>query len=317
MPKIIIAGILLLFINFNAIAQVDTLKWIDKNAQVLNSDGRLGESDLTFLKKDLKGKTIVGLGEGSHGTHEFYAIKRRIINYLIKQCGFRSVAFEAPDSIMRSINTFVQNGRGDLKQAMLGMGLYRTEEIHELFLNIRDYNQHQDSGKQVTLTGFDRREYWPDPFSRDSFMAKNVIDIVKDNDMKVILWAHNVHIMKDTTAEYLPMGGHLQKHFGDRYFALALDTYQGSVSVLDQHRNFESHQFQTNENTLSGLMSKANSGRFYLKFNEKTDPFHVGTSLITNIYSNWGTQKTLPIRPGKDFDAILFIRQTTHSIELK
>jgi len=307
----------LLFLSFNAQAQVDTLKWINKNAQVLSSDSRTDQSDLSFLKKDLKGKNIVGLGEASHGTHEFYVYKGRIISYLIKNCGFSVIAFEVPDSIMLRINSFVQHGQGNLNEAMQGLGLYSTEEIRDLFLNLRDYNKNKKSDKQVRLTGFDSKDYWVDPISRDRFMAENVTKMVRAKDDKIILWAHNVHILKDTTAKFMSMGGYLRKDFDDRYFALALDTYEGSVNVLDQDRKFESHNFQTNEHTLSGLMSKAKASRFYLKFDEKTDPFLANISLITNIYSNWQNLKPLPIRPGRDFDAVLFIKNTKPSIELK
>lgn len=314
--KTILSFIFLLFAAFNASSQVDTLKWINKHAYQLHSNAPTANSDLHFLKKELKGKQIVALGEASHGTHEFYKEKARIISYLIKNCGFRSIAFEVPDSVMMQINSFVQNGDGDLRKVLKGMGLYGTQEIYDLFLQLRDHNKNNKPENRVTLTGFDKPEYWSDPISRDGFMAENVIKMISDTKHKTILWAHNVHILKDTTAKYLSLGAHLRKHFDDRYFALAMDTYQGSVNVLNQGK-FESHTFQTNEQTLSGLFYKAQSDHFYLRFAPADDPFKAAVSLITNIYSNWQEPKPIPIHPGVDVDAVIFIRNTTSSTQLK
>nr|WP_198160612.1 erythromycin esterase family protein [Pedobacter panaciterrae] len=316
MQKIILTTILLLFIKLNAVSQVDTLKWINEHAHELRSITQTDQSDFSFLKEELKEKEIVGLGEASHGTHEFYTEKARIISYLIENCDFRTVAFEVPDSIMMQIDSFIQTGQGDLKKTMKGMGLYGVEEIYQLFLTLRDYNKSNAGEKRVKLIGFDKPEYWSDPISRDGLMAENVIKIVSNEATKMIIWAHNVHLLKDTTAQYLCMGGYITKHFGDRYFALALDTYEGSVNVLNQGK-FEAHVFKTNLHTLSRTMSKAQARRFYLKFNTEDDPFKGALEHITNIYSNWNEPKPIPMRPGIDFDAVLFIKNTTPSIQLK
>jgi erythromycin esterase-like protein len=316
MRKIILITILVLFVKLNAVAQVDTLKWINEHAHELRSIMQTDLSDLSFLKEELKGKEIVGLGEASHGTREFYTEKARIISYLIENCDFRTVAFEVPDSVMMQIDSFIQTGQGDLKKTIKGMGLYGVEEIYQLFLTLRDYNKSNASEKRVKLIGFDKPEYWSDPISRDRFMAENVSNIVSHEATKTILWAHNVHLLKDTTAQYLCMGGYITKHFGDRYFALALDTYQGSVNVLNQGK-FESHIFETNQHTLSKMMSKAQAKRFYLKFDTEHDPFKGVLEHITNIYSNWNEPKPIPMRPGIDFDAVLFINDTTSSTELR
>lgn len=295
---------------------MDTVKWINEHAHELRSDAQTDLSDLSFLKEELKGKQIVGLGEASHGTREFYTEKARIISYLIKNCDFRTVAFEVPDSVMMRIDAFVQTGQGDIKMTMKGMGLYGVEEIYQLFLTLGEYNKSNTGEKRVKLIGFDKPEYWSDPISRDGFMAKNVTNIVSADTAKTIIWAHNVHLLKDTTAQYLSMGGYITRHFGNRYFALALDTYQGSVSVLNQGK-FEAHTFETHLHTLSGTMSKVQAERFYLKFDHEHDPFKGALEHITNIYSNWNEPKPIPMRPGIDFDAVLFIKNTTASTALK
>lgn len=307
MKRIILTAVAVLLIAFNVTAQTDTLKWINKNARDL--------SNLSFLKKELKDKYIVGLGEASHGTREFYTEKTRIISYLVENCGFKTLAFEAPDSLMMQINSFVQNEKVDIKAILSGMGLYGSQEIYELFLKLRDYNKQHNAGDRVKLTGFDKPAYWSDPISRDRYMSQDIIKMEPGSHNKIMLWAHNVHLQKDTTAQYLATGGFLRKHFGDRYFAIALDTYRGSVNVLSKGQ-FEAHDFQSDANTLSALMAKASLGRFYVRFDAARDPFKGKSMNITNIYSNWQPLKPIPIRPGVDVDAVIFIRDTQPSVQL-
>src|SRR5438046_9677179 len=56
------------------------------------------------------------IGEASHGTHEFYAIRAALTRRLIEEKGFRAVALEAdwPDSFC--VHRFV-TGRGDDRRA--------------------------------------------------------------------------------------------------------------------------------------------------------------------------------------------------------
>jgi erythromycin esterase-like protein len=319
MQKILLFITLILAIHPDARSQTDTLKWINEHAREIRTNGNTDDlSDWSFLKKELEETQIIGIGEASHGTHEFYTEKARIIRYLIEKCGFRTIAFEAPGSMMMPIDSFIRTGQGDLKKVMKGMGLYGAEEIYQLFLGLADYNQTALAGKRVKLIGIDKPEYWSDPISRDGFMAENLRKVITDLGIKTILWAHNVHLQKDTTAQYLAMGGFLKKFFGNRYFALALDTYQGSVSILSQQRQFETHTFETDPATFSAMLSKARLRQFYLKFNPSKDPFKGRMVYMTNIYANWTEPKPkpVPIHPGIDFDAVLFIKSTTASKEI-
>jgi len=318
MQKILLLIIFILAIQPDAHSQTDTVKWINDHAREIRASGDNDHSDWSFLKEELKETQIIGIGEASHGTHEFYTEKARIIHHLIEKCGFRTIAFEAPDSTMMPIDSFIRTGQGDLKKVMKEMGLYGAEEIYQLFLGLKDHNQTAVAEKQVKLIGIDKPEYWSDPISRDGFMAENLRKMVTDLGTKTILWAHNVHLTKDTTAQYLAMGGYLTKHFGNRYFALVLDTYQGSVNVLSQQRKFEAHTFETEPATLSAMLSKARYQQFYLKFDPKKDPFKGTMVYMTNIYANWTEPKPkpVPIHPGIDFDAVFFIRATTASKEI-
>ena len=295
--------------------QQASLSWINNNGHELKPDSAPANEDLTFLLKELKDKRVVGLGEASHGTHEFYMQKGRMIRYLITNGGFRSLAFEFPQPIIVPINNYLNTGKGNLKDLMRDMALYSTEEIYQLFEWIRDYNISKASEDRVMLIGLDNENYWSDPLTRDKWMAENLISWQQANKTKSIVWTHNVHLVKDTTSNYQSMGYHLKQQFGNKFYAIGFDTYEGTVNVLNGDE-FEPHTFQSGENSFSATLAQAKHHSFFLPFPDDS-PIAEVTSFITNIYSNWQEFKPLPIKPGADFDALVFIRNTTASIRLK
>ncbi|WP_432710027.1 erythromycin esterase family protein [Pedobacter sp.] len=292
----------------------DSLNWINKNAYEIHSNPTLGNNDLSFLLKELNGKTVVGLGEASHGTREFYVQKARIIAYLINHCNFKLLAFEVPQSLITPINIYVQSREGNLKEFMAKIGLYNTEEIYNLFQLISQYNKDKALDEKVVITGFDHKDYWPDPYSRDKYMTENLVKSYEVKKSKTIVWTHNVHIMKDTTSNSLAMGSYLNQHFKNAFYSIGFDTFKGTVNVLN-NGEFEEHHFQAKEGTLSTLFEQVKYKSFFLPFPFES-PFNGKTIHITNIYSNWQEFKPLPIKPGVDFDGIIFIRDTSASVKL-
>jgi erythromycin esterase-like protein len=312
--KFKISILLVLLFAFTASGQ-ESLSWINKNAYELKSNSDSNNNDLSFLLHELRGKSIVGLGEASHGTREFYVQKARIIEYLISKCNFKLLAFESPKSMMAPINIYLQTGEGNLTELMKHMALYSTEEIYNLFQRIRQYNKDKASKDKVVLIGLDSEDYWADPYTRDKLMTENIIKSYEDLKSKTIVWTHNVHIMKDTTSKSLAMGSYLNQHFKNKFYAIGFETFKGTVNVLNKGE-FEAHTFQAEANSFSNMLAQAKDKSFFLPFHSDS-PFTGTTTSITNIYSNWqGRPKPLPIKPGVDFDGIVFIRDTSPSIKL-
>ena len=303
----------LLLLSSLVYSQEKSLDWINTSAHALQIDSAATDQDLRFLSKTLKDKTLLGLGEASHGTQEFFFQKKRIIQYLVSQDGYRLIAFELPATYIEPLNQYIQTGQGDLKGLLKSMALYNTGEVQKLCQWLKTFNESRASNDRVNIIGFDNEAYWGDPFTRDEKMAENFIKAHKMGSPKSILWSHNLHLAKDTTmAEYKAMGFHLKKYYGDQYYALGFDTYSGSVSVLNEGQ-FESHNFAGTENTFSGLFNKANLAAFFIDFDEVPNPLINTKNLITNIYSNWQELRPLPIVAGADFDGLIFIRNTTAS----
>jgi erythromycin esterase len=82
--------------------------WLARNAHPLRSlTAGTDISDLAPLKTILSGVRIVGLGEATHGTSEFFQARHRITEYLVREMGFRLFALETSQSAAHAINDFV------------------------------------------------------------------------------------------------------------------------------------------------------------------------------------------------------------------
>ncbi|HMG68712.1 MAG TPA: erythromycin esterase family protein, partial [Chitinophagaceae bacterium] len=96
----------------------DFVSWIQKTSVPLKSvKAGSGFDDLESLKPVLANKRVVAMGEATHGTKEFFQMKHRMLEFLVKEMGFTVFAIEASYSRCRYINDYVLNGKGDLDTA--------------------------------------------------------------------------------------------------------------------------------------------------------------------------------------------------------
>ncbi|MFJ9774958.1 erythromycin esterase family protein [Kitasatospora sp. NPDC101157] len=75
---------------------------------------------------------VVGLGEATHGSHEFFAMKHRVFRYLVEEKGFTTFALEASWSAGLLIDAYVQGvGDGDarrlVRRTLAGSPWHRRE----------------------------------------------------------------------------------------------------------------------------------------------------------------------------------------------
>jgi erythromycin esterase len=106
------------------------------------------------IAKEIGNNTIIGLGEGTHGTKEFNEIRAAISKNLITKQHFSIICFESPYGDMFYLNKAV-NSDADLKTAMKQylLSIWQTKEIEEFLLWVRDYNKKNKN--QILLSGAD------------------------------------------------------------------------------------------------------------------------------------------------------------------
>lgn len=137
----------------NPIARRTLIDAVRRTANVLESDGELAR-----LVNSIAGARIVMLGEATHGTHDFYALRGAITKKLIADHGFSVVAVEAdwPDAL--EVNRWVRNERdGDEVGAVSTFArfpwwMWRNRETADLIAWMRSYNSSLKRG--VTKAGF-------------------------------------------------------------------------------------------------------------------------------------------------------------------
>ncbi len=114
-----------------------------------------GFDDMKPLGDIVGDARIVALGEATHGTHEFFQLKHRIIEYLASQKDFTIFSIEANMPEAYKLNDFVLRGEGDPKQLIKDMYFWTwdTQEVLDMVLWMREFNK---SGKgHIEFTGFD------------------------------------------------------------------------------------------------------------------------------------------------------------------
>ena len=114
-----------------------------------------GFDDLKRVDAIVGDARIVSLGEGTHGTAEFFRMKHRLTEYLATKHGFTVFAIEANMPEARRVNEYVLTGRGDARAALAGLYFWtwNTEEVVDMIQWMRAYNA---SGKgRIEFWGFD------------------------------------------------------------------------------------------------------------------------------------------------------------------
>lgn len=107
------------------------------------------------LYNKLKSFTVIGLGEQTHGTHEFYRNKSHFIELLVNEFGFRRIGLEAPMAETVLLNEYVQTGQGNVKDILKSFRSY-TFETQE-FVSLVEWAKGYNRGKQekIQFFGFD------------------------------------------------------------------------------------------------------------------------------------------------------------------
>ncbi|KOG41756.1 erythromycin esterase family protein [Streptomyces resistomycificus] len=92
---------------------------LDRAAHPLRTVEPGGDSrDLRSLGRMIGDARVVGLGEATHGSHDFFALKDRVFRHLVEEKGFRTFALEVPWSTGLRLDRYVLNGEGDPRRIM-------------------------------------------------------------------------------------------------------------------------------------------------------------------------------------------------------
>ncbi|MDT7540103.1 MAG: erythromycin esterase [Acidobacteriota bacterium] len=138
--------------------QQASIAWLKANAITIKTvEAGNGFQDLQPLKKVFKDTRFVGLGEETHGTREFFQFKHRMLEFLVREMGFRVFAIEASYAACQNINDYVMGKTDDGAKALDSQGFWtwNTEEVRAMMDWMRKYNQSVPVDRRVKFVGFD------------------------------------------------------------------------------------------------------------------------------------------------------------------
>ncbi|MEF9882219.1 erythromycin esterase family protein [Streptomyces sp. P9-A4] len=101
-------------------------------------------ADLRALSAMIGDAEVVGLGEATHGSHEFFTMKERVFRHLVEKKGFTTFALELSWSAGLQIDDYLQTGKGDAREIAaqtLANSPWEREEFVSLIEWMRDYNR--------------------------------------------------------------------------------------------------------------------------------------------------------------------------------
>lgn len=206
-----------------------TMDQIDQHAICLSEDYEAGIKKLAEIVAD---KKVVGVGESTHGTHEFFQLKADLFCELITKHDFHTFVLEDEAENCQPINEFIQSGIGDLDRLIESLYVvWRTQEVIDLILRLKDLASSYDIrfvGMDVedsTLTEEPGKAMFE---QRDKLMAENAIGATGNS--KAFIWAHNSHISR-LHLDVRNTGRNLSEYYGEDYVAIGQFFGQGTFNA--------------------------------------------------------------------------------------
>ena len=132
--------------------------WLHANAVPFATTVPGGDyADLEALRAIVGDARIVALGEATHGTAEFFTVKHRILEFLVKEMGFTALGMEAAWAESHDVDAFVRTGAGDDEVLLsnLYFWTWNTAEVRDMIRWMRRHNQAAGDGSLVGFHGFD------------------------------------------------------------------------------------------------------------------------------------------------------------------
>ncbi len=136
------------------------------------------DADLDALLDRIGDARVVCIGEASHGTHEFYALRARITRALIERKGFTVVAAEADWPDMERVDAYVRHrdpGESEWEAfARFPTWMWRNEPVRDFVEGLRAWNDGRAEADRAGLFGLDVYSLYTS--------LQEVLDYLEDRD---------------------------------------------------------------------------------------------------------------------------------------
>jgi len=149
----------LIFCYNSIVSQNDSVTtWINKNCLSLENFNPEEKADYFIKYTDIFNKVeIFGVGESTHQHKEFFDTKIQLFKYLVLKHNVKKFILEESYGAAYELNEYLNGKDGDLRQleSNLKQKIWQTEEMHNLFLWVKKYNQENKGEDKITFYGMD------------------------------------------------------------------------------------------------------------------------------------------------------------------
>ncbi|MEM7315754.1 MAG: erythromycin esterase family protein, partial [Planctomycetota bacterium] len=205
-----------------ALAWDEARQWVEENGiRLATVDPASPTDDLHSLDRWLTEPRVIGVGESTHGTRDFFQMKHRLLRHLVEKHGFRLFGIEASYAACLPINEYIQGGNIDPGVAIKGQGFWTwdTEEVLALVEWMRKWNETRPaSDTPLVFYGFDTQDaYTP---------LKLVLEELRKSDHKTAA----------TFEDRLEIA--LEKQYGKSLSEATTNQLDGLLQTIEDLRNY-------------------------------------------------------------------------------
>ena len=145
-------------VNQHTTSSDPVITWLQQHAlPVKTTEPGGSDADLQPLESIVGNASIVGLGEETHGTHEFITMKARVVEFLITHMGFMTFIMENNWGASHLVDAYINGGQGEIGNVMQ-VGLFtswQTQEYKDLIAWMRAYNANPAHTTKIHFLGMD------------------------------------------------------------------------------------------------------------------------------------------------------------------
>ena len=138
-----------------ALIIIGTVGWLAWSSRPVGEPQAVEFADAT-LSTRMTSATVLALGEATHGTHEFQALRLELLKKVVG-AGFTTVALEEDFGSTAAVDAWVQGGPGTIEEVVqrFGYAVSRIREMADLLIWARAHNAGRPDAQQVRFVGVD------------------------------------------------------------------------------------------------------------------------------------------------------------------
>ncbi|UCF65398.1 MAG: erythromycin esterase family protein, partial [bacterium] len=130
--------------------------WLQENAiKLASTEPQANYDDLMPLKDLIGDAQIVALGSATLGTHEFFTIQNRLLDFLARELNFNVVVLDVNMPEAEIMNDYIQEGLGKPRE-LLGIFYkwnYSCEEMLDIIYWMRNYRHNAGTTGSLDFKG--------------------------------------------------------------------------------------------------------------------------------------------------------------------